>query len=219
MRWAPIALLLRVCAYYHDVGKLVKPDYFVENQRNGNPHDSLAPSMSALVIQSHVKEGLELAREEKLPLPIRQGIATHHGTKLIRYFFNKATEREGSEKSQVRESDYRYPGPKPHTKELGILHVGRRGGSGGTHPGNPLSGKNSGNDRQDFLELHSRTVSSTIVTSLSRSSTRSRPPSSGCSRTCIITGSTILVSTSTGGKERRDSDPHQVGEKTVSADS
>jgi len=115
------ALLLRVCAFYHDVGKLVKPEYFVENQRSGNPHDTLLPSMSALVIQSHVKEGLELAREAKLPLPIRQGIATHHGTKLIRYFYGRAQERSGGEKSKVRESDYRYPGPKPHTKELGIL--------------------------------------------------------------------------------------------------
>ncbi len=115
------ALLLRVCAYYHDVGKLVKPEYFVENQRNGNPHDALLPSMSALVIQSHVKEGLEIAREAKLPLPIRQGIATHHGTKLIRFFFNRAQERAADDKTEVRESDYRYPGPKPHTKELGIL--------------------------------------------------------------------------------------------------
>ncbi len=115
------ALLLRVCAFYHDVGKLVKPEYFVENQRDGNPHDALLPSMSALVIQSHVKEGLELAREAKLPLPIRQAIATHHGTKLIRYFFNKAQERDGEGKSEVRESDYRYSGPRPHTKEQGIL--------------------------------------------------------------------------------------------------
>jgi putative nucleotidyltransferase with HDIG domain len=115
------ALLVRVCAYYHDVGKLVKPEYFVENQRDGNPHDALLPSMSALVILSHVKEGLELAREAKLPLPIRQAIATHHGTKLIRYFFNKARERGGEEKSEIRESDYRYPGPRPHAKELGVL--------------------------------------------------------------------------------------------------
>jgi putative nucleotidyltransferase with HDIG domain len=115
------ALLVRVCAYYHDIGKLVKPEYFVENQRNGNPHDALAPSMSALVIQSHVKEGLEMARVARLPLAIRQGIATHHGTKLIRYFYSKALERSESEKSDVRESDYRYPGPRPHTKELGIL--------------------------------------------------------------------------------------------------
>ena len=115
------ALLLRVCAYYHDIGKLVKPQYFVENQRGVNPHDELSPSMSSLVIQSHVKEGIEMAREAKLPMPIRQGIATHHGTKLIRYFFYKAQELAVEGKSEVRESDYRYPGPKPHTKELGVL--------------------------------------------------------------------------------------------------
>jgi len=115
------ALLLRVCSYYHDVGKVLKPEYFVENQRGANPHDSLSPSMSAIVIQSHVKEGLEMARKAKLPLPIRQGIATHHGTKLIRYFFNKAKEQADPEMGEIRESDYRYPGPKPHTKELGIL--------------------------------------------------------------------------------------------------
>lgn len=115
------SLLLRVCAYYHDVGKLVKPQYFVENQRGENPHDSISPSMSAIVIQSHVKEGLELAGQAKLPLPIRQGIATHHGTKLIRYFFNKAKEQVKPKMGEVREIDYRYPGPKPHTKELGIL--------------------------------------------------------------------------------------------------
>jgi putative nucleotidyltransferase with HDIG domain len=115
------ALLLRVCSYYHDIGKLVKPEYFVENQRGRNPHDELSPSMSSLVIQSHVKEGIEMAREAKLPLPIRQGIATHHGTKLIRYFFHKAQDDAASDKTEVRESDYRYPGPKPHTKELGIL--------------------------------------------------------------------------------------------------
>ena len=115
------ALLLRVCAYYHDIGKLVKPQYFVENQRGVNPHDELSPSMSSLVIQSHVKEGIEMAREAKLPMPIRQSIATHHGTKLIRYFFHKAEDLAVQGKSEVRESDYRYPGPKPHTKELGIL--------------------------------------------------------------------------------------------------
>jgi len=115
------SLLLRVCAYYHDVGKLLKPEYFVENQRGENPHDSLSPSMSAIVIQSHVKEGLELAGQAKLPLPVRQAIATHHGTKLIRYFFNKATEQNNPEMGEIRESDYRYPGPKPNTKELGIL--------------------------------------------------------------------------------------------------
>jgi putative nucleotidyltransferase with HDIG domain len=115
------ALLLRVCAYYHDIGKLVKPEYFVENQRGVNPHDELAPSMSALVIQSHVKEGLEMAREANLPMPIRHSIATHHGTKLIRYFYSKALERGTEGKTEARESDYRYPGPRPNTKEMGIL--------------------------------------------------------------------------------------------------
>jgi membrane-associated HD superfamily phosphohydrolase len=77
--------------------------------------------MSALVIQSHVKEGLEMARKAKLPLPLRQAIATHHGTKLIRYFYNRAQEKSDPGKVEVRESDYRYAGPRPHTKELGIL--------------------------------------------------------------------------------------------------
>lgn len=115
------ALLLRVCAYYHDVGKLVKPEYFVENQRGRNPHDTLSPSMSALVIMSHVKEGLELARKASLPLPIRHSIATHHGTKLITYFYNRAKERSIRGGGDVVESNYRYPGPRPHSKEEGVL--------------------------------------------------------------------------------------------------
>ncbi len=113
-------LLLRVCSYYHDVGKLAMPGYFVENQRGPNPHDQLRPSMSVTIIKNHIREGLELAREAKLPLPVRQAIATHHGTKLIRYFYAKAKE-EAREGEEVRESDFRYPGPKPFTKELGIL--------------------------------------------------------------------------------------------------
>ncbi|MCP4897397.1 MAG: HDIG domain-containing protein [bacterium] len=115
------SLLLRVCAAYHDVGKLVKPEYFVENQRGTNPHDTLSPSMSALVIMSHVKEGLEIARREKLPLPVRQAIATHHGNKLIRYFYSRAKEQSDPDLGDVSENEYRYPGPRPHTKELGIL--------------------------------------------------------------------------------------------------
>jgi putative nucleotidyltransferase with HDIG domain len=115
------SLLLRVSAYYHDIGKLLKPDYFVENQRGHNPHDSIAPSMSALVIQNHIKGGLEMAANARLPLPVRQAIATHHGTKQIRYFYNKAKEAADPSMGEVRESDYRYPGPKPHTKELGVL--------------------------------------------------------------------------------------------------
>ena len=134
-------LLLRVCSYYHDLGKLVKPEYFVENQRGPNPHDNLTPSMSALVIQSHVKEGLKMARKEKLPLPIRQAVATHHGTKLIRYFYNKALKEIDRDVDEVRETNYRYPGPKPHTKELGILLLADAAEAAGRTLENPTPNK------------------------------------------------------------------------------
>ncbi len=134
-------LLLRVCSYYHDLGKLVKPAYFFENQRGPNPHDNLAPSMSALVIQSHVKEGLKIAREEKLPLPIRQAVATHHGTKLIRYFYNKAIKETDRDVGEIRESNFRYPGPKPHTKELGILLLADAAEAAGRTLENPSPNK------------------------------------------------------------------------------
>lgn len=114
-------LLARVSCYYHDIGKLTKPEYFVENQRGGNPHDQLTPWMSALVVSNHVKAGLELARQYRLPELIRDAIATHHGTKLIRFFYSRAKAQEDPDKGQVKESEFRYPGPKPHTKELGIL--------------------------------------------------------------------------------------------------
>ncbi|MCU0293151.1 MAG: HDIG domain-containing protein [Thermoanaerobaculaceae bacterium] len=114
-------LLARVCCYYHDIGKLVKPEYFVENQRGANPHDNLTPWMSALVVSNHVKAGLELARKYKLPEPIRESIATHHGTKLIHYFFSRAKERANGDSGEVPEDEFRYPGPRPMSKEMGIL--------------------------------------------------------------------------------------------------
>jgi cyclic-di-AMP phosphodiesterase PgpH len=114
-------LLARVCCYYHDIGKLAKPDYFVENQRGANPHDNLSPWMSALVVSNHVKAGLELAREYKLPEPIKDAIVTHHGNKLIRYFYSRAKEQESPDRGEVQETEFRYPGPKPHSKEMGIL--------------------------------------------------------------------------------------------------
>ena len=114
-------LLARVCCYYHDIGKLAKPEYFVENQRGPNPHDSLSPWMSALVVSNHVKAGLELARQYRLPEPVRDAIVTHHGNKLIRYFYSRAKEKENADSGQVKENEFRYPGPKPHTKEMGIL--------------------------------------------------------------------------------------------------
>ena len=114
-------LLVRVGAYYHDIGKMAKPEYFVENQQGApNPHDRLAPSMSVLIITSHVREGIEIAREHGLPRSIIDMIPQHHGTQVIEPFYNKAVENQESE-GTVRESDFRYPGPRPQTKEAGIL--------------------------------------------------------------------------------------------------
>jgi cyclic-di-AMP phosphodiesterase PgpH len=113
-------LLARVTGYYHDIGKVKKPQYFIENQRNGkNKHDKLAPSMSNLILVSHVKEGVELAREHKLAKVIVDGIRSHHGTSLIRYFYEKAKQLKGAD--AVKEEDFRYPGPKPHTREAALV--------------------------------------------------------------------------------------------------
>ena len=117
------SLLTRVGALYHDIGKMLKPEYFVENQRAGvNPHDRLKPRMSALIIASHVKEGIEMGKEYNLPERVLRFIPTHHGTARIEYFYQKAvgqSEQEGA--SPVLESEFRYPGPKPQSKETGIL--------------------------------------------------------------------------------------------------
>jgi len=115
------ALLARVGCYYHDIGKMLKPEYFTENQglRGGrNPHDHLTPSMSVLIIDSHVKDGIELADENGLPKSIIDLIPQHHGTTVIEYFYNRAIEL-GVE--NVRKDDFRYDGPKPQTKEAGII--------------------------------------------------------------------------------------------------
>jgi putative nucleotidyltransferase with HDIG domain len=115
-------LLARVGALYHDVGKMLKPEYYVENQRPGfNPHDPLKPRMSALIIASHVKEGLEIARQYRLPKQVTDFIPMHHGTTRIEYFYRKALEQMGSGDSPLQEADFRYPGPRPDTKETGIL--------------------------------------------------------------------------------------------------
>jgi hypothetical protein len=116
------SLLVRVSAYYHDIGKIKKPAYFVENQVGGlNLHDKLSPSMSSLILTSHVKEGVELARESNLPPSIIDVIKQHHGTCLITYFYQKAKEAENPRLAEVREEDYRYTGPKPQTKEAAIV--------------------------------------------------------------------------------------------------
>jgi len=115
-------LLARVGAYYHDIGKLRKPLYFVENQMGGeNKHEKLAPSMSALILIAHVKDGVELARQYKLDAPIIDIIREHHGTGLISFFYQKCLDLKGGDASQVSMDDFRYPGPKPQTREAGLV--------------------------------------------------------------------------------------------------
>jgi len=114
------SLLARVGSYYHDAGKLDKAEYFVENQTKGqNPHRRLNPRMSALILASHVKMGLELADEYHLPSSIRDIVVQHHGRTLMSLFYQKALAKNGDE--EVHEEEYRYPGPRPRTKEAAIV--------------------------------------------------------------------------------------------------
>lgn len=117
-------LLIRVGAYYHDIGKMLKPGYFVENQTPGqNRHDSLVPAMSTLVIIAHVKDGADLARQHKIPESLIDFIQQHHGTTLVEYFYRQANEKRNQDpdSAEVDESSFRYPGPKPQSKEAGVL--------------------------------------------------------------------------------------------------
>nr|WP_243688518.1 HDIG domain-containing metalloprotein [Geotalea toluenoxydans] len=115
-------LLARVAAYYHDVGKISKPLYFIENVGGGeNRHDKLSPNMSALILISHVKEGVELARESRLGQPIIDIIRQSHGTSLITFFYQKAKGLAVTDLQAVDERDFRYPGPKPQTREAGLV--------------------------------------------------------------------------------------------------
>lgn len=113
-------LLARVGTYYHDIGKLVKPQYFIENQPRGrNPHDKLKPATSASIIRNHVIEGLKLADADRLPEVVKRFIPEHHGTQQISYFYNKAKDLDPD--VQVNPADFSYPGPKPRSKETAIL--------------------------------------------------------------------------------------------------
>ena len=113
------ALLARVGAYYHDIGKIAKPQYFVENQAKGrNPHDTLLPGASAQIIRNHVREGLEMASEHKLPRALRAFITEHHGTGTISYFLDKARKSGGTEGNS---DDYIYPGPLPQSAETAVV--------------------------------------------------------------------------------------------------
>src|SRR4029077_1068948 len=131
------ATLCRVCSYFHDVGKLVKPEYFTENMSfERNPHDDLAPSMSALIIIAHVKEGVDLALKHNLNQQIIDIIQQHHGTSLVYYFYQRALQQQEDARAggkimnireedipEVREESFRYGGPKPQTKESAIVSL------------------------------------------------------------------------------------------------
>jgi putative nucleotidyltransferase with HDIG domain len=117
-------LLVRVGAYFHDIGKMLKPQYFAENQgQGGSLHETLLPAMSRLIIVAHVKDGADLARQHNLPHPIIDFIEQHHGTTLVEYFYRRAAKQSEADPSRgvVEEHTYRYPGPKPQTKEAGVL--------------------------------------------------------------------------------------------------
>ncbi|MDP7029918.1 MAG: HDIG domain-containing protein [Phycisphaerales bacterium] len=117
-------LLVYVGGLYHDIGKMHKPQYFVENQQGGeNRHDSLSPAMSLLVIIGHVKDGIELAREHRVPRGIIHFIESHHGTTLVEYFYHAARQKaeEAGDKESPQEVEFRYPGPKPLTREAAVL--------------------------------------------------------------------------------------------------
>jgi len=117
------ALLARVGSYYHDIGKLSKPEYFIENQAfDVNRHDKLAPNLSAIIVLNHVKEGLRLANEYKLPKAIQDFIPSHHGTTRVEYFYDKAR-KSAEDPEDINDADFRYPGPRPRSKETGIVMI------------------------------------------------------------------------------------------------
>jgi hypothetical protein len=115
-------LFARVAAYYHDVGKMRQPEYFVENQKDGrNPHDGMVPQMSARILVRHVKEGIAYAHENRLPQALIDIVPQHPGTRFMRYFHERAKQQAGDEGMAVREEDFRYPGPRPQSREAALI--------------------------------------------------------------------------------------------------
>lgn len=144
-------LVVRVGALYHDIGKTKRPYFFVENQSGfDNPHEKIAPSLSALIITSHVRDGVEMAREKKLPATIINIIEQHHGNSLVRYFYNRALEedREGA----VHEDTFRYEGPKPQTKEAALIMLADTVEAGVRSLPDPTPGKIEGMVRKLIKE-------------------------------------------------------------------
>ncbi len=118
------SLLARVGAYYHDIGKAEKPEYFIENQLRGtNKHEKLSPRLSATVIVAHVKDGIKLADDFNLPSIVADFIPMHHGRTRVEYFYQQALARAKETESDINEADFQYPGPRPNTKETGILMI------------------------------------------------------------------------------------------------
>jgi putative nucleotidyltransferase with HDIG domain len=123
------SLLARVGSYFHDVGKMLKPDYFIENQSGENRHESLEPALSTLIIIGHVKDGQALAKQYNLPKPVMDFIQQHHGTTLVEYFFHEALRlqqdhvagADSSDVAETLETSFRYPGPKPQSKEIAAV--------------------------------------------------------------------------------------------------
>lgn len=142
------ALLARVCSLYHDIGKVTMPRYFIENLPHGqNPHDELPPNMSAMVIMSHVKEGLTLARLHRLPPRICDAIAQHHGTSLVSYFYHRAARAvangigRSADAPAMEETDFRYPGPRPDSREIAIVSLADAVEAASRSAGRPSPGR------------------------------------------------------------------------------
>jgi len=135
------SLLARVGGYYHDIGKMRKPEYFVENQSGGeSKHGGLSPTLSTLIITAHTGDGAELAEEFGLPAPVREIIEQHHGTTLVEYFFRQA-QRSPTSEAEPRQENFRYPGPKPRTGEAAVVMLADAAESASRAVRNPSPGR------------------------------------------------------------------------------
>jgi putative nucleotidyltransferase with HDIG domain len=174
-------LFCRVAAFYHDIGKIRKPEYYIENQRGVNPHDRLAPSMSALIVSAHVKDGIRMAREARLPEQIVDIIPQHHGTRLMTYFFEKAKKQAAVHGTEVNDDDFRYAGPKAADEGAAIFMLADGVEAAARTIEDPTGFAPSRDDPPDRGKASSSTASSTRATSPSPTSRRSSAPSTDAS--------------------------------------